>query len=121
MVNKNSDLGLQENNAIYHNLRELEKELESDLDRILGDLTSIDIERDNLQNNRYLEEAIQDIIWEQVQNQLAVQLGEEFIKENRGQTLDLRKSAHIQTSKNFEKAKFATHNQDVDYKERFSL
>ena len=74
MVNKNSDLGLQENNAIYHNLRELEKELESDLDRILGDLTSIDIERDNLQNNRYLEEAIQDIIWEQVQNQLAVQL-----------------------------------------------
>ena len=86
MVNKNSDLGLQENNAIYHNLRELEKELESDLDRILGDLTSIDIERDNLQNNRYLEEAIQDIIWEQVQNQLAVQLGEEFIKENRGQT-----------------------------------
>ena len=121
MVNKNSDLGLQENNAIYHNLRELEKELESDLDRILGDLTSIDIERDNLQNNRYLEEAIQDIIWEQVQNQLAVQLGEEFIKENRGQTLDLRKSAHIQTSKNFEKAKFATHNQDVDYKERYNV
>ena len=47
------------------------------------------------------------------------QIGEEFIKDNNGQTLDLRKEAHIQTAENFEKGKVATHNRDVNYQERY--
>ena len=46
-------------------------------------------------------------------------IGEEFIKDNNGQKLDLRKEAHIQTAENFEKGNFATHNRDVNYQERY--
>ena len=91
------------------------------MSRGLGDVYKRQIEedREKLQNNQYLEEAIQDIIWDQVQNQLAVQIGEEFIKDNNGQKLDLRKDAHIQTTENFEKGKFASHNREFNYQERY--
>lgn len=36
-----------------------------------------------------------DVVWEQFVNQVAVTAGEDFIKENRGLHLDLRKEAHI--------------------------
>ena len=49
----------------------------------------------------------------------AVIAGEDFIKENKGLTLDLRDSAHIQTTENFEKGKIATHNSEIDYQERY--
>ena len=79
----------------------------------------IDLDREKLQNSEYLQESIENIVWEQVQLQIAAQIGDEFIKENNGQTLDLRKEAHIQTAENFEKGKFATHNRDVNYQERY--
>lgn len=41
------------------------------------------------------------------------------IRENRGLTLDLRDSAHIQTTENFEKGKIATHNDKIDYQKRY--
>ena len=56
---------------------------------------------------------------EQVQNQLAATVGEEFIKENHGNTLDLRNSAHIQTAENFAEGKIATHNTEIDYQQRY--
>ena len=119
MENKNESLEITNNELEYGNLIDLQSSLQVELNDILDELSSIEDDREKLQNNQYLEEAIQDIIWDQVQNQLAVQIGEEFIKENHGQTLDIRKEAHIQTAENFEKGNFATHNRDVNYQERY--
>ena len=120
MENKSETLEITNYELEYGNLIELQSSLQVELNDILDELSSIEDDREKLQNNQYLEEAIQDIIWDQVQNQLAVQIGEEFIKDNQGQTLDLRKSAHIQTAENFEKGNFATHNRDVNYQERYN-
>ena len=119
MENKSETLDITNNELEYSNLIELQSSLQVELNDILDELSSIEDDREKLQNNQYLEEAIQDIIWDQVQNQLAVQIGEEFIKENHGQTLDIRKEAHIQTAENFDKGNFATHNRDVNYQERY--
>ena len=119
MENKNETLEITNNELEYGDLMDLQSSLQVELNDILDELSSIEEDREKLQNNEYLEEAIQDIIWDQVQNQLAVQIGEEFIKDNNGQKLDLRKEAHIQTAENFEKGNFATHNRDVNYQERY--
>ena len=119
MENKNETLEITNNELEYGNLIDLRSSLQVELNDILDELSSIEEDREKLQNNQYLEEAIQDIIWDQVQNQLAVQIGEEFIKDNNGQKLDLRKEAHIQTVENFEKGKFASHNREFNYQERY--
>ena len=119
MENKNETLEITNNELEYDNLIDLKSTLQVELNDILDQLSSIEEDREKLQNNQYLEEAIQDIIWDQVQNQLAVQIGEEFIKDNNGQKLDLRKDAHIQTTENFEKGKFASHNRELNYQERY--
>ena len=119
MENKNETLEITNNELEYDNLIDLKSTLQVELKDILDELSSIEEDREKLQNNQYLEEAIQDIIWDQVQNQLAVQIGEEFIKDNNGQKLDLRKDAHIQTTENFEKGKFASHNREFNYQERY--
>ena len=119
MENKNETLEITNNELEYDNLIDLKSTLQVELNDILDELSSIEEDREKLQNNQYLEEAIQDIIWDQVQNQLAVQIGEEFIKDNNGQKLDLRKDAHIQTTENFEKGKFASHNREFNYQERY--
>ena len=119
MENKNETLEITNNELEYGNLIDLRSSLQVELNDILDELSSIEEDREKLQNNQYLEEAIQDIIWDQVQNQLAVQIGEEFIKDNNEQKLDLRKDAHIQTTENFEKGKFASHNREFNYQERY--
>ena len=121
MANENEQFELQttELDIDYEQLLGLESSLEDNLKDIAEHIDQLDIDRDKLQNNEYLQESIENIVWEQVQLQLAAQIGEEFIKDNNGQTLDLRKEAHIQTAENFEKGKFATHNRDVDYQERY--
>ena len=95
MENKSETLDITNNELEYSNLIELQSSLQVELNDILDELSSIEDDREKLQNNQYLEEAIQDIIWDQVQNQLAVQIGKEFIKDNQGQTLDLRKLLKI--------------------------
>lgn len=119
MENKNETLEITNNELEYGNLIDLQSSLQVELNDILDELSSIEDDREKLKNNQYLEEAIQDIIWDQVQNQLAVQIGEEFIKDNNGQKLDLRKEAHIQTAENFEKGKIASHNREFNYQERY--
>jgi len=122
MANENKTFELQssETDFDYEQLLELESSLENNLKDVVEHIDQLDIDREKLQNNEYLQESIENIVWEQVQLQLAAQIGEEFIKENKGQTLDLRKEAHIQTAENFEKGKFATHNRDVDYQGRYT-
>jgi hypothetical protein len=122
MANENKTLELQssEIDFDYEQLLEIENSLENNLKDVVEHIEQLDIDREKLQNNEYLQESIENIVWEQVQLQLAAQIGEEFIKDNNGQTLDLRKDAHIQTAENFEKGKLATHNRDVDYQERYT-
>ena len=121
MANENKTFELQssEIDFDYEQLLEIENSLENNLRDVVEHIEQLDIDREKLQNNEYLQESIENIVWEQVQLQLAAQIGEEFIKDNNGQTLDLRKDAHIQTAENFEKGKLATHNRDVDYQERY--
>ena len=121
MANENKTFELQssEIDFDYEQLLEIENSLENNLKDVVEHIEQLDIDREKLQNNEYLQESIENIVWEQVQLQLAAQIGEEFIKDNNGQTLDLRKEAHIQTAENFEKGKLATHNRDVDYQERY--
>jgi len=122
MANENDLLELQVSDLDieYEELLQLESSLENNLKDVVDHIDQLDIDREKLQNNEYLQETIENIVWEQVQLQIAAQIGEEFIKDNHGQTLDLRKEAHIQTAENFEKGKFATHNRDVDYQERYA-
>jgi hypothetical protein len=122
MANENDLLELQVSDLDieYEELLQLENSLENNLKDVVAHIDQLDIDREKLQNNEYLQESIENIVWEQVQLQLAAQIGEEFIKDNHGQTLNLRKEAHIQTAENFEKGKFATHNRDVDYQERYT-
>lgn len=121
MANENDLLELQVSDLDieYEELLHLESSLENNLKDVVEHIDQLDIDREKLQNNEYLQESIENIVWEQVQLQLAAQIGEEFIKDNHGQTLDLRKEAHIQTAENFEKGNLATHNRDVDYQERY--
>ena len=121
MANENELFELQttEIDFDYEQLLVLESSLENNLKDIVEHIDQLDIDRDKLQNNEYLQESIENIVWEQVQLQIAAQIGDEFIKDNNGQTLDLRKEAHIQTAENFEKGKVATHNRDVNYQERY--
>ena len=121
MANENDVLELQVSDLDidYEELLQLESSLENNLKDVVEHIDQLDIDREKLQNNEYLQESIESIVWEQVQLQVATQIGEEFIKDNHGQTLDLRKEAHIQTAENFEKGNLATHNRDVDYQERY--
>lgn len=121
MANENELFELQttEIDFDYEQLLVLESSLENNLKDIVEHIDQLDIDRDKLQNNEYLQESIENIVWGQVQLQLAAQIGKEFIEENNDQTLNLRKEVHIQTAENFEKGKVATHNRDVNYQERY--
>lgn len=123
MANENDlfELQVSDLDIEYEELLQLESSLENNLKDVVDHIDQLDIDREKLQNNEYLQESIENIVWEQVQLQIAAQIGEEFIKDNHGQTLDLRKEAHIQTAENFEKGKFITHNSDRSiYEDRYT-
>lgn len=101
------------------NLDELENSLDADLENSLADLELLKEDREKIGNPDSLSETVMNVVWEQFVNQIGAVAGEEFIRENRGLTLDLRNSAHIQTTENFEKGKIASHNDKIDYQERY--
>ncbi len=76
----------------------------------MADLEGLEADREKIGNPDTIGHTVMNVVWEQFINQVGVVAGEDFIKENRGLTLDLRDSAHIQTTENFEKGKIATHN-----------
>lgn len=98
---------------------QLESQLEAELDSQMHDLSILKEEHDKIGNPATIGETVKNVVWEQFINQVGVIAGEDFIKENRGLTLDLRDSAHIQTTENFEKGKIATHNDKIDYQKRY--
>ena len=98
---------------------ELESKLEAELEEQMSELKDLEIEREKIGNPDTIGETMMNVVWEQFINQIGVQAGEDFIKENGGLKLDLRDSAHIQTTENFEKGKIATHNTKIDYQQRY--
>lgn len=102
------------------NFDELEKKLNSELEEQLADLKGLELDREKIGNPDTIGHTVMNVVWEQFINQVGVIAGENFIKENRGLTLDLRDSAHIQTTENFEKGKLATHNDKIDYQQRYN-
>lgn len=97
----------------------LEQNLESDLEEQMSDLEVLEKDWEKIGNPDTIGDTVMNVVWEQFINQVGVIAGEDFIKENHGLTLDLRNSAHIQTTENFAKGKIATHNDEIDYQQRY--
>lgn len=98
---------------------ELEAKLQGQLEEELSGLEFLQEEREKINSPDALGETIKNVVWEQFINQIATTAGEDFIKENHGLNLDLRKEAHIQTTENFAEGKIATHNTEINYQERY--
>lgn len=98
---------------------DLESKLDSELEEQMADLEGWEADREKIGNPDTIGHTVMNVVWEQFINQVGVVAGEDFIKENRGLTLDLRDSAHIQTTENFAKGKIATHNDKIDYQQRY--
>lgn len=98
---------------------ELESKLESELEEQMEDLKGLKLDHEKIGSPDSIGNTVKNVVWEQFINQIGVIAGEDFIKENRGLTLDLRDEAHIQTTENFEKGKIATHNDKIDYQKRY--
>lgn len=100
------------------NFNDIEQSLEAELQGKKEDLDFLKEEREHINNPDHLGETVMNVVWEQFMNQVATTIGEDFIKENGGLTLDLRSEAHIQTTENFAEGKIATHNTKIDYQQR---
>lgn len=110
---------MNENLTESFDFDELEEKLQSQLEEELAGMQFLAEEKEKIGSPDNLGNVIMDVVWEQFLNQVAVTAGEEFIKENRGLHLDLRKEAHIQTTENFAEGKIATHNTEIDYQQRY--
>ncbi len=108
-----------ENLAESFDFDELEEKFQSQLEEELADMHFLAEEKEKIGNPDNLGNIIMNVVWEQFLNQVAVTAGEDFIKENKGLHLDLRKEAHIQTTENFAEGKIATHNTEINYQKRY--
>lgn len=97
----------------------LEAKLENDLQEQMSGLEFLKEDRENIGNPDSLGNTVLTVVWDQFVNQIGAVAGDEFIKENRGLNLDLRKESHIQTTENFADGKIATHNSKIDYQQRY--
>ena len=113
------ELNNEENFEDSFDLDELEEKLQSQLKLELSELEILKENQKQIGDPDNLGKVIEDVIWEQVNNQIAIVAGEDFIKENGGMTLDLRNEAHIQTTENFINGKIATHNTKINFQERY--
>lgn len=98
---------------------ELESKLDSELEKQMADLEVLEQDREKIGTPDSIGSTVMKVVWEQFINQVGVIAGEDFIKENRDLPLDLRDSAHIQTTENFAEGKIATHNDKINYQERY--
>lgn len=100
-------------------LDELEAKLYGELEGQLSGLEFLEKEREKISDPEGLGETIGSAVWEQFMLQIGSIAGEDFIEENRGNTLDLRDKAHIQTTENFKNGIIASHNEYIDYQQRY--
>jgi hypothetical protein len=113
------DIELADGDSEALDFESLERQLELDLQVQQLELESLKDDFQRIGTPESLGETVMNVVWEQFINQVGGIAGEDFIQENRGLTLDLRDSAHIQIAENFEKGKIATHNDKIDYQERY--
>lgn len=102
-----------------YDIDELEENLQSKLEKELLAMEFLNKEREQIGNPENLGNVILGVVWDQFLHQIASSVGDDFIKENGGLTLDLRSEAHIQTTENFAKGKIAKHNTKINYQERY--
>lgn len=124
MANKNAEAGTSLTEAEEldsFDLDDLEAALQRGVDEQLDELKFMEEEKKQIGSPDNLGKVIQGVIWDQFINQVAVTAGEDFIKENRGLTLDLRSKAHIIDPDRFEKGELPEHNfENIEkYKKRF--
>lgn len=100
--------------------KEMENILASILEKQTQDSLMLEKEKLMIGTPEALGQAMLNVIWDQFILQIGVVAGEDFIRENRGLTLDLRNDAHIQTTENFAKGNIANHNDLIDYQERYN-
>lgn len=100
-------------------LEELDEKLQEQLDKEMEGLEFLKEESNKIGSPENLGNVVKDTIWEQFKIQMAATTGIDFIKENGGMTLDLRNSAHVQTTENFANGEIATHNTEINYQERY--
>ena len=100
-------------------LDDLENQLNAELAAKFSDLELLEEDLEKISNPDSIGDTILSVVWEQFINQVGAVAGQDFIEENRGLTLDLRKEAHIQTTENFADGKIATHNAKIDYQKRY--
>ena len=98
---------------------ELERQLEEGLEDSLSELKFLEEDKEKISNPENLGNAVMGVVWDQFVIQIGTVAGEDFIKENRGIRLDLRDEAHIQTTENFANGKIASHNTEIDYRQRY--
>lgn len=97
----------------------LKQTLENMLTENMEDLSALQEKLQSINDLDNLGQTIANVIWKQFTNQVAISIGEDFIRENRNLTLDLRSRSHIQTTENFSQGILATHNAEIDYQERY--
>ena len=100
-------------------LDELEAKLYGELEGQLSGLEFLEKEREKISDPEGLGETIGNAVWEQFILQIGPLAGRDFIESNKRMELDLRDKAHIQTTENFEKGIIATHNEIIDYQQRY--
>lgn len=124
--------------------RQLDEDFGDDLDRELAErlaeLDFVDEQKAQIANPDMLGQVVLNTVWDQFTNQVAIQAGEDFIKDNRdllnrGEKVDRSKplskedlknyglnlsdEAHIQTTENFAEGKIAKHNSEIDFQQRY--
>lgn len=116
--NKNAIIGENDSEESF-DFDELERQLEEGLEESISELAFLEEDKAKISNPEHLGNAVMSVVWDQFIMQVGAVAGEDFIKENRGMTLDLRSEAHIQTTENFANGKIATHNTEIDYQQRY--
>lgn len=113
MANQNEQL-----NEEALNFDALEKALEQEFDEKNLDLELAIKDREKIGDPKSLAETVGNVVWEQFINQIGITAGEEFVRQNKGLELDLSYDAHIQTTENFAKGVFPSHNKEI-YEKRY--
>lgn len=97
----------------------MEELLNNDIEEMLSDLNSLDERREEIGNPDALGDIVLNTVWEQLLINISSETADEFVKENGGKSLNLSKSAHIQTTENFKNGNIASHNTEIDYQKRY--
>ena len=121
MNNANANLTLSEidDHSVHDfDLSELESQLENDLSDKLADLKMSEEDRKNISNPDNLGTVVYNTVMEHINNQIPGLGAEEFVEKNKGNPLDLRSDAHIQTTENFAIGKIAKNNSKINYQDR---